>query len=883
VAVFPDRIVLKNSTDSQAAIEAAIGSGGTDQITQGEVVVGLEANAATFYTIDGTGNVVTIGSAAGSISTLGDLTDVDLTTPATDGQVIAYNSTSGNWEPVDQSGGLANIVEDLTPQLGGDLDVNGYHIVSASGGDVVVAPNTTGDFVVRGNSTDGSITLNCTANTHGVTIQSPPHADAATYTLILPSSVGTAGQVLTSQGGAQLTWENAGGGATSINDLTDVDTSTTPPANDQALIWNGTTWVPGDVAAGSGAVDSVNGQTGDVTLVIDDLTDVTTAGVEAGWVLNFEYPDGTNSGVSNEGTIAYSDFNWNSCDISTDVAKFGSGSVDLRNSLAFLRAGTNFTSVEENSLAFGTGDFTVEAWVYWTTVASGSLHVIWEYNNSTASIGHFLHWNGLANTFTVRIQGGTTQTSSVVNLADATWHHLAVTRSSSTVQLFVNGTSVLSYTDGGNITGSLKSLLLGGGRNSGQNLGGYMDGFRLIKGTAVYTSNFTPPTAPPESFTPPADGQVLTWVDANSRWEPADAPADAVTSVNGETGALYLGLRDLSDVSTATGGTPFRYNNEVAGSASVVADGDWVYTSGIIVFDHIDADGQDATTGLYNQLPATGNPSSGSIWVSTDGVTFTEEAYTATFDFGGTGTRYGIAIATSYSGSGEIWIAATEPITQASDGQVLTWVDANSRWEPAAPSLRSSADFDGVILEDGAGLIYDSINGIFKQNQTPADSLQAMAYKFKNTTSGDPGSGNVALNNSNPTLATEIRANKTTENGVDMTFIFDMAVGAAQALYIQRKDNASEAHAFRTTGPAVDSGAYISVPVEHVTGTGTFTNNKSMMVGVYASGVAGALSSVSVPSTATSTGTAGDIRYDAGYVYVCVATNTWKRAALTSW
>ena len=37
------------------------------------------------------------------------------------------------------------------------------------------------------------------------------------------------------------------------------------------------------------------------------------------------------------------------------------------------------------------------------------------------------------------------------------------------------------------------------------------------------------------------------------------------------------------------------------------------------------------------------------------------------------------------------------------------------------------------------------------------------------------------------------------------------------------------------------------------------------------------------PSTASSTGSAGDIRYDSGYVYICVATNTWKRAALTTW
>ena len=46
--------------------------------------------------------------------------------------------------------------------------------------------------------------------------------------------------------------------------------------------------------------------------------------------------------------------------------------------------------------------------------------------------------------------------------------------------------------------------------------------------------------------------------------------------------------------------------------------------------------------------------------------------------------------------------------------------------------------------------------------------------------------------------------------------------------------------------------------------------------------LAPALSS-NAPATASSTGSAGDIRYDSGYVYVCVATDTWKRAALTTW
>ena len=169
MAVFPDRIVLKNSTDDQATIEAAIGSGGTDEITQGELVLGI------------------------------DTTEVQIYTRAGDGSIVAISG----------GGGLTDIILDTTPQLGGNLDVNGFYIGSASNGNIEIAPDGTGTFIVRGATASAGITLNCEANTHGVTIQSPPHSDAATYTLILPSTEGQAGQVLTSQGGLQLTWEDA--------------------------------------------------------------------------------------------------------------------------------------------------------------------------------------------------------------------------------------------------------------------------------------------------------------------------------------------------------------------------------------------------------------------------------------------------------------------------------------------------------------------------------------------------------------------------------------------------------------------------------------------------------------------------------------------------
>ena len=97
MAVFPDRIVLKNSTDSQTAIESAIGSGGTDEITQGEIVLGLGTGQASIYTRDAAGAIVEISGAPLSIDEIGD---VDTSTVApTDGQALVWDSTAQQWEP----------------------------------------------------------------------------------------------------------------------------------------------------------------------------------------------------------------------------------------------------------------------------------------------------------------------------------------------------------------------------------------------------------------------------------------------------------------------------------------------------------------------------------------------------------------------------------------------------------------------------------------------------------------------------------------------------------------------------------------------------------------------------------------------------------------
>lgn len=65
-------------------------------------------------------------------------------------------------------------------------------------------PVATGDGV----STDGQIQLNCSQNTHGVKIKSPPHSAAASYTLTLPDTTGTTGQFLKTDGSGALSWDS---------------------------------------------------------------------------------------------------------------------------------------------------------------------------------------------------------------------------------------------------------------------------------------------------------------------------------------------------------------------------------------------------------------------------------------------------------------------------------------------------------------------------------------------------------------------------------------------------------------------------------------------------------------------------------------------------
>ncbi len=156
------------------------------------------------------------GAGSGALA-LGELTNVSGTSPSS-GQVLKWSGSE--WAPAADStgtGGIASVVADTTPQLGGALDVNGQDIVSTSNGDIELDPNGSGVVVFKGNSTKGAgqFKLNCENNSHGITIKGPPHSAAASYTLTLPNNDGDANQVLKTDGSGNLSWVAQSGGGSS--------------------------------------------------------------------------------------------------------------------------------------------------------------------------------------------------------------------------------------------------------------------------------------------------------------------------------------------------------------------------------------------------------------------------------------------------------------------------------------------------------------------------------------------------------------------------------------------------------------------------------------------------------------------------------------------
>jgi len=168
----------------------------------------------------------------------------------------------------------------------------------------------------------------------------------------------------------------------------------------------------------------------------------------------------------------------NSTSVSTSIFKFGTGSLNFSGVHSGVRTDTNAVN------NVGTGNFTLEAWIYPTNVSGGwaAIYIL----GPRFDDGFYIFNNNLR-----FYQQGTR-----LQIADAlsvnTWFHVAVTRNGGTLRIFLDGVSSSTA----NLTYNFNSDdgSIGSNPSNFERFSGYIDDLRLTKGIARYTSNFTPPT-----------------------------------------------------------------------------------------------------------------------------------------------------------------------------------------------------------------------------------------------------------------------------------------------------------------------------------------------------------------------------------------------------
>jgi hypothetical protein len=153
-----------------------------------------------------------------------------------------------------------------------------------------------------------------------------------------------------------------------------------------------------------------------------------------------------------------------------------------------------YASADHSDFAFGTGDFTLETWIYWTNSSTSNCTLIGN-RTAAAETDQWMFLLGSANNlafadaYTIRVASNSALTGN-------TWHHVALTSDSGTLRIYQNGVQIASAAHNFNLS-STNKIYLGAGDIAGwnSNFQGYMDGVRVSK-TCRYPNgtSFTPYT-----------------------------------------------------------------------------------------------------------------------------------------------------------------------------------------------------------------------------------------------------------------------------------------------------------------------------------------------------------------------------------------------------
>ena len=217
--------------------------------------------------------------------------------------------------------------------------------------------------------------------------------------------------------------------------------------------------------------------------------------------------DGTN------GATATSDLSNNnksstiggSATISTAQSKFGGSSLNVSSGYCDISS--------SDIIEFGTSDFTFELWYYKTSATSGTMVL---FDCRTGSSGsQYVPTSAFTDEKPYWYVYSTTLITSSISTSLNVWNHFAVVRNSGTTTMYINGASAGSASDSNNYVSS--RVAIGAYRTlaTQYSFPGYIDGFRITKGVARYTSAFTPPTTAHPTFAGDVNKHIVVNSDAD--------------------------------------------------------------------------------------------------------------------------------------------------------------------------------------------------------------------------------------------------------------------------------------------------------------------------------------------------------------------------------
>lgn len=153
---------------------------------------------------------------------------------------------------------------------------------------------------------------------------------------------------------------------------------------------------------------------------------------------------------------------------------------------------------------------------------------------------------------------------------------------------------------------------------------------------------------------------------------------------------------------------------------------------------------------------------------------------------------------------------------------LIQWLPGNCGTDPAAlpvppsPLPGGGGGGGGLTAPPSDGRLYGMKNGQW----VLVPQTLAMEYSFNETVAAPPSSGQLRMNNLNQQAATLLWVSEITAPGISAIAVLKQ-LGAGVGLYLQDKDDSAKWIAYNVTGPAIDKGTYIEVPVQFVAASAT--------------------------------------------------------------